>query len=150
MRDFLKYYNCLNVQPLHDDVKNLILFYKHEKIDLLKEILTLSGAANKIFHKFNRCEAIFRFGERHKPFYNLVRKQILGGPSLVFSRYEKVNESSIGENQNNIVKSKVGYDGNTLCLYAIGGNIPTGLYTNNKPISGNRLQPHRHPLQLAE
>ena len=37
MRDFLKDYNCLNVQPLHDAVKNLIQFYKHEKIDLLKE-----------------------------------------------------------------------------------------------------------------
>ena len=103
----MKYYNLFDVQPLHDAIKNVILFYKHEKIDLLKQILTLSGAANKIFHKFNRCEAIFRFGERHKTFYNLVRKQILGGPSLVFSRYEKVNESSIGEDENNLVKTKL-------------------------------------------
>ena len=101
MRDFLKYYNCLDVQPLHDAVKNLIHIYKHGKYDLLKEILTLSGAANKILHRFNRGSAIFRFGEKHKILYDLVRKQIIGGPSSVFSRYEKVNKSFIGENENN-------------------------------------------------
>ena len=36
MRDFLKNYNCLDFEPLHEAVKNLIQFYKHEKSDLLK------------------------------------------------------------------------------------------------------------------
>ena len=66
MSDFLKHYNCLDVQPLPDAVKNLINFYKNENTDLLKEKLTLSGAANKLLHRFNRCEVIIRFGQKHK------------------------------------------------------------------------------------
>ena len=110
----------------------------------------MSGAANKILHRFNRVKAIFRFGEKHKNLYDLVLKQVVGGPSLVFSRYEKVNKSFIGEDENNLVKSIVGYDANALYLHANCENIPTGPYTVYKPNSVNRLQPHRHPLQVAE
>ena len=44
----------------------------------------------------------------------------------------------------------VGYDANALYLYAIGRNIPTGPYKVYEPNSGNRLQPHRNPLHVAE
>ena len=151
MRDFLKHYNCLGVQPLLDAVKNLI-HHKNEKIDLLNEKLILSGAANKLLHRFNRCEVIIRFGQKQKSLYNLVRKQIVGGPNLIFIRYEKVNKSFIGEDENNLVNSivVVDYEANALYLSAIGGIKATGPFTVYKPISGNRLKPRRHPHQIAE
>ena len=39
-----------------------------------------------------------------------MRKQIIGGPSLDFSRYEKVNQSFIGEAEKKLVKPIIGYD----------------------------------------
>ena len=48
------------------------------------------------------------------------------------------------------MKSIVGYEAIALYMYAIGGNIPTGPCTVYKLNSGNRLQSHRHPLQMAE
>ena len=62
----MKYYNCLDVQLLHDAVENLIQFYINENAELLKEVLTLKVAANKMLHRFNLGEAIFRFGKKHK------------------------------------------------------------------------------------
>ena len=48
--DYLKYYNNLDVYPLHKAVTKMTQIYEQHSIDLLKEILTLSGAANKILH----------------------------------------------------------------------------------------------------
>ena len=59
--------------------------------------------------------------------YQSVRNNIVGGPSMVFSRYEKINETAINDEK---VKSIVGYDANALYLSAIGGNMPTGSLTH--------------------
>ena len=90
MLDILKYYSCLDVQSLHEMVQKKIEFYKTEKIDFLKEILPVSGAANNIFHPFSQVKANFGFEANLKDFKclkNLVRRQIFGGPCEVFSRY---------------------------------------------------------------
>ncbi len=114
---------------------------------MLKEVLTLSGAANKILHSFNKGEAVFLFSEKQKDLFKLVRQQIVGGPSLVFSRHEKVGESIVG---NCLVQSTVGYDANALYLYAIGVNIPTGPFTTYTRTEKGLLQPTRHTLQVLE
>ena len=61
-----------------------------------------------------------------------------------------MNNFFICGDENKLVKSIVGYDANALYQYAIGGNIHSGPYIVYKPNSGNRLQPHRHSLQIAE
>ncbi len=45
MADYLEYYNCLDVKPLHETMEKMIRFYAQHRIDLLREVLTLSGAA---------------------------------------------------------------------------------------------------------
>lgn len=104
----------------------MVDFYEQHSIDLLKETLTLSGAANKILHRSNKGEGIFLFNFKNKDLYQKVRDNVVGGPSIVFSRYEKVNETSIDDVK---VKSIVGYDANALYLSGIGGNMPTGPLT---------------------
>ena len=126
MMDYLQYYNNLDVYPLHKAVKKMVDFYEQHSIDLLKETLTLSGAANKILHRSNKGEGIFLFNFKNKDLYQKVRDNVVGGPSIVFSRYEKVNETSIDDVK---VKSIVGYDANALYLSGIGGNMPTGPLT---------------------
>ncbi len=114
---------------LHEAISETLKFFRKHDIDLLKEVLTLSGAANKILQSFRKVVAVFLFPEKQKDLYKLVRQQIVGGPSLVFSRHEKVGESIV---DNNLVQSIVGCDANALYLYAIGVNIPTGPFTTYK------------------
>ena len=79
--------------------------------------------------------------------YQSVRNNIVGGPSIVFSRYEKVNETAINDE---IVKSIVGYDANALYLSAIGGNMPTGPLTHYVCNSGNALVSEKSKVLQAE
>ena len=65
-----------------------------------------------------------------------VRNNIVGGPSIVFSRYERTNETVIN---NEKVKSLLGYDANALYLSAIGGKMPTGHWTYYVSNSDNTL-----------
>ena len=106
MMEYLQYYN-LDVYPLHKAVTKMARFYEQHSIDLLKETLTLSGAANKILHRSNKGEGIFLFNYKDKDLYQSVRNNIVGGPSIVFSRYEKTNEIVIND-------EKVCYDVNAL------------------------------------
>ena len=59
MMDYLHYYNNLDVYPLHKAVNKMAQFYEQHPIDLLKETLTLSGAANKNLHRSNKGEGFF-------------------------------------------------------------------------------------------
>ena len=86
MMDYLQYYNNLDVYALHKAVTKMARFYEQHSIDLLKETLTLSGAANKISHRSNKGEGIFLFKYKHKDLYQSVRNNVVGGPSIVFSR----------------------------------------------------------------
>ena len=136
MMDYLQYYNNLDVYPLHKAVTKMARFYEQHSIDLLKETLTLSGAANKILHRSNKGEGLFLFNYKHKDLYQSVRNNIVGGSSIVFSCYEKIIETAINDE---IVKSIVGYDANALYLSAIGGNMPTGPLTHYVCNSDNAL-----------
>ena len=50
MMDYLQFYNNLDNSPLHKAVNKMAQFYEQHSIDLLKETLTFSGAANKTLH----------------------------------------------------------------------------------------------------
>ena len=128
MMDYLEFYNCSDAKPLHQAVSEILKFYRKHNIDLLKEVLALSGAGDEILHSFNKGEAIFLFNKKQKDL-NIVRQQTVGGPSLVFSRPDKVQVSLIA---NQHVRSIVGYDANALYLHAIGRNSPCGPFTTYK------------------
>ena len=136
MMDYLQYYNNLDVYPLHKAVNKMAQFFEQHSIDLLKETLTLSATANKILHRSNKGEEVFLFNYKDKDLYQSVQNNIVGGPSIVFSRYEKTNEIVIDDEK---VKSIVGYDANALYLSAIVGNMPTGPLTHYVCNSDNAL-----------
>ena len=147
MMDYLHYYNNLDVYPLHKAVNKMAQFYEQHPIDLLKETLTLSGAANKILHRSNKGEGFFLFNYKNEELYQSVRNNIVAGPSLVFSRYKKNNETAINDEK---VKSIVGYDANAFYLSTIGGNMPTGPLTHYVCNSDNTLVSEKSKFLQAE
>ena len=78
MMEYLQYYNNHGVYPLHKAVNKMAQFYEEHSIDLLKETLTLSGAANEILHRSNKGEGLFLFNHKYKDLCQSVRKNIVG------------------------------------------------------------------------
>ena len=112
----LKYCNSIDVFPVHSAVAKMSEFYEQHKIDLLKETLSMNGAANKTLSRSNKDECIFVFGFNSESLYQSVRSNVVGDPSIVFNHYEKVNETVIDDAN---VESILGYDANVLYFWLV-------------------------------
>ena len=59
MMNSLKYYKNLDAFLLHWFIAKMSEFYEQHNTDVLKETLTNSGAANKVFRDSNKSEGLF-------------------------------------------------------------------------------------------
>ena len=87
------------------------------------------------------------FNYKDKELLQSVRNKIVGGPSIVFSRYKKTKETVLYDEK---VKSLVGYDANALYLSAIGINMPTGPLTHYVCNNENTLDYGKSKFLQAE
>ncbi|GMF17548.1 unnamed protein product [Phytophthora lilii] len=58
-----------------------------------------------------------------------MNANIAGGPSIIFNRYAKRNETKIRGGK--LCKKVIGYDANALYLWALGNDMPCGRLTTN-------------------
>ncbi|GFO27004.1 hypothetical protein PoB_005350900 [Plakobranchus ocellatus] len=63
--------------------------------------------------------------EKDKDLHEELRKQIVGGPSIVFHRYHEKGITKLRGESGKAVQSLVGYDANSLYLWAISQEMPT-------------------------
>lgn len=79
------------------------------------------------------------FGEEDKDLFQTVKKNIIGGPSIIFNRFSKIGFTNI---RHNIIKPCgriVGYDANALYLWALNQVMPTGTYVRR--LNENEFRP---------
>ena len=88
---------------------------------------TLPNLANICLHKSTK-ENIYHFCERDKDLCEKVRDDIVGGPSIVFTRIAVVDET-FSRVSSNVCKSFVEIDASQLYPYSRCQDIPIGLYT---------------------
>ena len=128
MRDFLIYYNNQDVGPFVTAVENLQKFYFERGIDLFKISISLPGIARKMLFetakKSNHCFALY--DEGNQDLYKTIKTNIVGGPSIVFTRFHKAGETKI--RGISTCQSIVGLDANALYLWAFGEEMPTGSF----------------------
>ena len=126
MRDFLMFYNNQDVGPFVTAVENLQKFYFEKNIDLFKNAVSLPGIARHLlFETAKRANASFALcDESNKDLYQTMKANIVGGPSIVFTRFHKAGETCIRGGPK--CKSIVGLDANALYLWAFGQDMPTG------------------------
>jgi hypothetical protein len=138
MRDFLVFYNNQDVGPFVKAVENLQKFYFDKHIDLFKTSVSLPGIARTmLFETAKRSQACFSlFDEDNKDLYETMKTNIVGGPSIVFTRYHKAGETRIRGKKK--CRSIVGLDANALYLWAFGEPMPTGPFVR-------RIGPHFTP-----
>ena len=108
-------------------MQKTIAFCHDKDIDMLKLGCILLNLA--IFRLYKSTDANFDpFTERYKDLLKKVRKVVVGGPSIVFTRKAIVDET-FNRKSANICKSIVGIDACQLYSYSMCQPMPTGLYT---------------------
>ena len=130
LKDWLMYYNKLDVGPLLQVCVQLLEFYKTLKIDVFKECLSAPSISRKlIFNSAAEKRCWFAcFGPQHKHLHELIKANVTGGPSIVYCRYHKKNETFIKKNPNKICQACQGFDANSLYLYCLQQEMPVGRY----------------------
>ena len=117
-KDFLRWYNNKDVVPTLEAMQKMIAFYHDKDIDMLKLGCTLPNLANICWHKSTDAN-FYPFTEGDK--------DVLGGPSIVFTRKAVVDETFI-RISTNLCKSIFGIDSSQIYPYWMCQPMPTGLY----------------------
>ncbi len=129
-RDFLEYYNNLDVGPFVTAVTRFQEFYKENRLDVFKVAISAPGLVRQLLFRCAEAGgAVFPlFHKEDEDLYKTVKTGICGGPSIVFKRHHKVGETHLRGNLSKVCGSIVGYDANALYLWAIGQPMPTTSY----------------------
>ena len=125
--DFLKWYNNKDVVPTPEAMQKMTEFYHNKGIDMLKLGCTLPNLANICLPKSTDSK-FFPFTESDKDLLEKIREDMVGGPSIVFTRQALVDETFLRKSSN-LCKSIVGIDASQLYPYSMCQPMPTGLYT---------------------
>ena len=124
---FLKWYNTKDVVPTIEAMQKKIEFYHNKGIAMLKLGCTLPNFANICLHKSTDSK-IYPFTESDKDLLEKIREDMVGGPSIVFTRKAVVDKTFIRKSSN-LCKSIVGIDASQLYPYSMCQPMPAGLYT---------------------
>ena len=148
-KDFLRWYNNKGVVPTLEAVQKMLDFYHKKGIDMLKLGCTLPNLANICFHKSTSAK-FYPFTETDKDLLQKIREDMVGGPSIVFTRKVLVDKIFI-RNWENICKSIVGIDASQLYPYSMCQPMRTGLYTRWEfDTESNRFKPQQNKSRNFE
>ncbi len=127
-RYFLVWYNNLDVRPFVVAIERLQKLYFDKGIDVFKTAISVPGIARKmLFATAEETGAeVSLIDKGNEELYRTIKQNIVGGPSIIFTRHAKAGETQIrGDKQ---CEKVVGYDANALYLWAIGQDMPEGMF----------------------
>ena len=127
-KEFLRWYNNQVVLPTLEAMQKMIAFYHDNDIDMLKLGCTLPNLANICLHKSTDAK-LHPFTEGDKDLMEKFRQDVVGGPSIVFTRKAVVDETFLRKSTNKS-NSIIGIDASQLYPYSMCQPMLTGLYTS--------------------
>ena len=145
MEDFLRWYNNLDVEPFLEAIQKQMDIYRSRRIDMLKDCISIPGVAVK--WKFDCLTDVNidipLISKSNADLYHTVKKNIVGGPSIVFHRYHeskvtKIRQRMYGDEANSCGEI-VGFDANALYLWSMMQEMPTGSPIRRQ--TSNNFQP---------
>ena len=130
--DYVEYYNNADVIGFVEAVEKMIANERNNRLDMLKVSVSLPGLTQRYLFSWLTSEGdkddyFVGFGGEHKHLARLLRENIVGGPSIIFHRYQERDKTLIKGKYT--CKKVLGYDTNSLYLYCLGQLMPTGYYT---------------------
>ena len=108
-------------------MQKMIEFYHNKGINMLNLGCTLPNLANICLHKSTDSK-FYPFTESYKDLLENIRKDMVGGPSIAFTRKAVLDETFIRKSSNSC-KSIVGINASQLYPYSMCQPMPAGLYT---------------------
>ncbi|CEG41884.1 hypothetical protein PHYSODRAFT_330091 [Plasmopara halstedii] len=96
------------------------------KCNTARKDMSLRGFRYKKLLEFNSDRLVYSIDKEEKDIYAKMKANIAGGPSIIFNRYAKRNETKI---RGKLCKKIIGYDANALYLWALGNEMPCGRLT---------------------
>ena len=143
-KDFLVWYNNLDVVPFLEALEKMSAFWQERKIDMFKDGVSVPGLTLKYLFSFLDEQTYFSlFDKTNSDLYHLIKDNNTGGPSIIFHRYHEAGKTKIREAEEGqgakLCQKIVGYDANALYLWAIMQNMPTGSYTRR--LAENEFKP---------
>ena len=149
-KDWVRYYNNRDVTPGLEALEKMRNFYTEKGIDIMKDAVSIPGVS---LHYLLRG-AIERNAELYAPSkeaYEMLKEAVVGGPSLVFTRYHEVGKTRIRSHQvadSKLCQNILGYDANALYLSTMLRDMPCGKervvhYTDEYQIDGAPVLTHR-------
>ena len=141
LRDYLIFYNNLDVTPFLEAISKQFTFYRDRGIDMFKDGISVPGLS--LLYLFNNLppKTFFTvFNQTNSDLHELVKDNIVGGPAIIFHRYHEKNVTRI-RGGGETCRSVVGYDANALYLWAIMQDMPTGWYTRRR--EENKFRPQQ-------
>ena len=132
-RDYVRYYNNHDVIGLVQGIEKMMAVNINNKIDMFKDAVSLPGLAQKrLFRSLDSDDYFTNFSSDHAYIYKQLKAGIVGGPSIVFCRYQEKGKTLI--KNKNVCQRVVGYDASSLYLDCTGKGMPTGRYTLREKI----------------
>ena len=134
MKDYLVYYNNLDVAPFVRAINEHSKFFIERGVDMFKDGLTLPGLTLKfLFQNSSETDTPYTlFGERESSIHHLLRRNLVGGPSIIFHRHHSSGVSRIRQRRygsgSKVCRHIQGVDANSLYLKCMGENHCTGFY----------------------
>ena len=92
--DWLRYYNNLDVAPGLEALEKMRAFYTDKGNDILKDAVSIPGVS--LHYLLRGC--VERDAELYSPgkeAYEMLKEAVVGGLSLVFTRYHEVGVTKI-------------------------------------------------------
>ena len=128
MHDFLVWYNNRYVVPFLDAIDKQFVFYKQQNIDMFKDGVSVPGLT--LLYLFNELPSNTFFNQTNIDLHLLVKDNIVGGPAIIFHRYHEKDVTKIRGEET--CRSIVGYDANSLYMWALMQDMPTGWYVRRR------------------
>ena len=147
--DFLIYYNLLDVEPAIKAITKLQTYFKDKGVDFMKSCVSIPGIARCLLFQHSReMNANFQlFSNETIDLYKTFKRNIIGGPSIIYKRKASANETYIRNNTNKPVKQILGLDANSLYCWSLSQDMPTGPFVVRREHTG--FKPERETKYIA-
>lgn len=148
-KDFLIYYNLLDVEPGIKAIGKLQIYFREKHVDFMKSAISIPGIARILLFRHSKQMGVnFQlFSNDSIELYKTIKANIVGGPSIIYKREAIANETFIRNDPEIPVSSILGLDANALYLKAISEKMPTGQFVLRQKI--NNFIPEKEWRHIA-
>ena len=128
MLSYLQDYNSRDVQPGLTAILKMMAFYRERGVCIFKSCISVPGCARKMLYQTARDAGVgfSLFDAANQDLYFTLKKNLVGGPSIIHKRHAKAKETTTSGNKT--CEKVVGYDCNSLYLWCIGQHMPVGAF----------------------